>query len=135
MFGTEGMERRRSSRLKLELPCRLSHEGRAWASEGTTVDVTRQGALIECLRMGRSGQIPQVGDTLIIEIALPQGPADRRCFRGRAKIVRLERGAGSLLRLAVEFSKLQFALWRTKPQAAAAGPGAGGLEAAAWGQP
>lgn len=116
--------------MTLQLPCRLFDEGRASASEGITVDVTRQGALIECPPPPLSRRGPQEGDIVTVEIALPRGPAERRCFRGRARIVRLERSAAGVLRLAVEFSRLQFARWQPEPQAPAAGAGRYRMEAA-----
>lgn len=94
------------------------------------MDVTRWGALIQCHVPEAPRGSVQEGDTVRIEIALPHGPAERRCFRGRAKVVRLEPAVGGLLRLAVEFSRLQFAPWRPKPEAGAGDAGAGRMEAA-----
>ena len=117
------------------MACRLSGEGQAWSSEGTTIDLTRRGALIECPAPRQPEQAPREGDTLTVEIALPRGPVEQRCFRGRAKVVRLVRATGGVLRLAVEFYRLQFAPWRLRSEAAAGGVGVDRLEAAAWGRP
>jgi len=76
---------------------------------GTTINVSRTGALIEFQPRGH--ELPSEDEVLEIELALPgNGPGKRRCVRGEASVVRVA-GDHEAPQLAVQFGKLGFGVW------------------------
>jgi hypothetical protein len=105
------MDQRQHVRVDVTLPCHLRMAGQG-SVIGDTVNISRGGLLVRCREMDSLERLPEVGDLLTVDVALPASPvAKRKCLHCQATIVRLV-SAGDLLYLALSFDKLQFRLWR-----------------------
>ena len=98
--------------MDLELPCVIRGlEGKQFCFNGFTANISRAGALVRCRVPRRAGRLPDVDEIVDVDVALPRAPAtSRRCFHGRAKVVRVE-SDGAEVEIAVCFERLQFRFW------------------------
>jgi hypothetical protein len=65
------MERRRDARFKIELKCRIQPENGLQVADGTTINMSRSGALIEISATCSPESVPGPGDALLTEVRLP----------------------------------------------------------------
>ncbi len=106
------MERRRSVRVEVNLPCRvrIRRNPRQMGLRGITMNISRGGAAIQCMGGIPSDQFPAVGEKVTVDIALPANPAvERRCLCGQATVVRVDDAEG--YSLVVRFDHLHFGRW------------------------
>jgi hypothetical protein len=101
------MERRHDARFKIELKCRLQPEDGLQVAEGTTINLSRSGALIEISAGSRPESVPHSGDAFSAELRLPAnlqfGP---RCLSCQGIAIRTARfGKGYLV--AVRFERIR----------------------------
>ena len=99
--------------MNLALACSLCRTaGDKKKIMGITANISRTGALIRCLGANKGSDLPQEGDILIIDVALPENISlRRRCFHGRAGVVRVTASDAGELFLAVRFENLRFGVW------------------------
>lgn len=109
------MNRRSSARFQVELEC-------AWAGArsdqpvyGSTLNLGSGGALLRVNRGPSQEDLPAVGHTLTLHLALPTNPNfHRRCLIARASVLRIEQDELGVTRLAVSFSRKRFGEWPFK---------------------
>jgi hypothetical protein len=102
------MERRRNLRFESQLECRLRRVGGLKSLEGTTINVSRSGALIliQTGQLRDSSAMPQPGDRLQVELLLPAHDGfGRRCLSCTAIAVR-SNWKGSNGVVAVQFNQV-----------------------------
>lgn len=99
--------------MNLALTCTLRRAaGDKKKIMGITANISRAGALIRCLGANKRSDLPQEGDIVIIDVALPENfSARRRCFHGQAGVVRVTASDAGELFLAVRFENLRFGVW------------------------
>jgi hypothetical protein len=101
------MERRKSERFEIELKCRLQIDNRTQIADGTTINMSRLGALIKISATCNPEAVPQPRDVLRAEILLPTnlqfGP---RCLLGNAIAVRTSKGDDGYT-VAVHFQRIE----------------------------
>jgi hypothetical protein len=97
---------RPDSRSEIELKCRVQPENGLQVVEGTTINMSRSGALIEI--SATCGPVPQPGDVLSVEVRLPTnlhfGP---RCLSCKGVAVRTAK-IGKGYAVAVRFERIKF---------------------------
>jgi c-di-GMP-binding flagellar brake protein YcgR len=98
------MERRRDLRFDISLKCRVRREGQTQAIEGTTLNLSRSGALIRI----NGGASLEAGDVVVTEVPLPPHRLfNQRCLACKGVAVRaFEQERGWLV--AVQFDHLEF---------------------------
>jgi PilZ domain len=102
------MERRRDARFEVELKCRVQPGNGLRVAEGTTISMSRSGALIEISATCSPESVPQPGEALSTEVRLPLnihfGP---RCLSCKGVAVRtFKNGKGYVV--AVCFKRIKF---------------------------
>ena len=101
------MERRKGERFEIELKCRLQINNGMQIAEGTTVNMSRLGALIELPPSCDSEAVPKLSDVLWAEILLPTnrefGPRSLSC---KATVVRTSNREGAFT-VAIRFQRVE----------------------------
>jgi hypothetical protein len=104
------MERRRSARLEINLPCRLSSP--RLGSEplvGITESMSRGDVMVLLSEQCTAGDLLTVGDPLIVEIDLPAKHAfGRKCMQCQTTIVRVSDSESGTARIAMRIHKMRF---------------------------
>ena len=79
---------------------------RAWW--GVTENISRNGILMLCLA-DRAEEHPRVGETVTVEIELPENPVfGRKCIHCQATVVRIAGGEEEPFRMAFNISQMKF---------------------------
>lgn len=114
------MERRRDARFEIELKCRVQPVNGLRVAEGTTINMSRSGALIEISATCGPESVPQPGEALSAEVRLPShlrfGP---RCLSCKGVAVRAAK-LGERYLVAVRFERMEVRMVRTATAAARA---------------
>jgi c-di-GMP-binding flagellar brake protein YcgR len=105
------MQRRRKARFEIELACSVQPENGLQVAEGTTINISRSGALIKI--SATWGPVPHPGNALSAEIRLPStlyfGP---RCLSCKGVAVRTDKLSEGYL-MAVRFERMEVGVVRT----------------------
>ena len=101
------MDRRRDARFEVELKCKLRLGDGPHVAEGTTINMSRSGALIEISGRCNPEAIPRTGDILFAELQLPSNlKFGQRCLSVKGVAVRTE-DVNLGVRVAVCFHKVR----------------------------
>src|SRR5260370_19936294 len=87
------MQRRRKARFEIELACSVQPENGLQVAEGTTISISRSGALIKIISATWGpGSVPHPGNALSVEIRLPSTLYfSPRCFSCKGVAVRTDK--------------------------------------------
>ena len=109
------MERRRSSRLDINLPCRIVSPKIGWKPlVGTTENMSRGDVLILLNDNFQCMELPRVGDPLVVEIELPENHAfGRKCMQCQTTVVRVSQSETGSPRMALRINKMRFESYAT----------------------
>jgi hypothetical protein len=76
---------------------------------GVTENISRNGVLVSCAD-GYTGEPPQVGEVVTVEIELPENPVfGRKCIHCQATVVRVSREEGQPFHVAFSVNQMKFA--------------------------
>jgi len=102
------MERRENRRFVSELRCMLRRNGEETGIEGTTINVSRSGALIRAARPAGRGSLPGPGEFVELELLLPsvQGQ-EQRCMACNAVALRTNLDNAGGIEVAVRFLRVE----------------------------
>ena len=99
---------RRDARFEIEVKCRVQPKDALQVAEGTTINMSRSGALIEISATCNPESVPRQGDVLSAEVRLPSnlyfGP---RCLSCKGVAVRTAKNGKGYV-VAVCFKRIKF---------------------------
>src|SRR5437867_1595727 len=106
----EGLEQRTHERVNLAMECRVSSPSkRSPGSMKIVENISRTGILIRWLPTDGPEDLPRVGDTLTIEMALPANHNfDRKCWFCGGTVVRISKAADNSPLVAVRINTTKF---------------------------
>ena len=106
----EGLEQRTHERVNLALECRVSSPSKRSAGTMKIVEnISRTGILIRWLASDGPEDVPRVGDTLSIEMALPANHNfDRKCWFCGGTVVRITKAEDNSPLIAVRINTTKF---------------------------
>lgn len=107
---TQGLEQRCHERLALPLECRVSPLNRRSAGSMKMVEnVSRTGILIRWTPTDAPNEVPRLGDSLSIEMALPANHSfERKCWYCGGTVVRISRAEDNAPLVAVRINTTKF---------------------------
>ena len=106
----EGLEQRTHERVNLALECRVSSPSKRSAGTMKVVEnISRTGILIRWLASDGPEDVPRVGDSLSIEMALPANHNfDRKCWFCGGTVVRITKAEDNSPLIAVRINTTKF---------------------------
>jgi len=96
--------------MDVQLKCHVTPK-KTWPQglTGVTENISRNGVLISCAE-GFAGEQPRVGETVTVEIELPENPVfGRKCIHCQATVVRISNEEGQPFRVAFSVNQMKFA--------------------------
>ena len=103
------MNRRETPRMDVKLKCHVAPmKAGPRALSGVTENISRNGVLMLCLA-DRAGEHPRLGETVTVEIELPENPVfGRKCIHCQATVVRIAGDEAEPFRIAFNISQMKF---------------------------
>ena len=109
------MNRRLSARFQVELECAWTSARTGQPVYASTLNLGSGGALLRVDHRLSPEELPAVGNTLTLHLALPANPSfRRRCLIAGASVLRIEQDAVGVTRLALSFDRKRFGEWPFK---------------------
>jgi c-di-GMP-binding flagellar brake protein YcgR len=107
------MQRRRKARFEIELACSVQPKNGLQVAEGTTINISRSGALIKIISATWGPEsVPHPGNALSVEIRLPSTLYfSPRCFSCKGVTVRTDKLSEGYL-MAVRFERMEVGVVR-----------------------
>lgn len=109
------MNRRENPRMDVKLKCHVAPmKAGPRGLWGVTENISRNGILMLCMA-DRAGEHPRVGETVTVEIELPENPVfGRKCIHCQATVVRIANDEEQPFRMAFNISQMKFTEYATR---------------------